>query len=38
LTKFQCGVTKGPTRNYSRGGIVRIGFRTQDADHVSPLV
>jgi hypothetical protein len=22
LTKFQCGVTKGPTRNYSRGGIV----------------
>ncbi|PMD53158.1 uncharacterized protein K444DRAFT_201548 [Hyaloscypha bicolor E] len=23
LTKFQCGVTKGPTRNYSRGGIVR---------------
>jgi hypothetical protein len=23
LTKFQCGVTKGPTRNYLRGGIVR---------------
>jgi len=22
LTKFQCGVTKGPTRNYSRGGIL----------------
>ena len=20
LTKFQCGVTKGPTRNYSKGG------------------